>query len=139
MVVKLIVLLSLAIVVGNRAGCASEAPVLRHTGSMVSHVDLYGSGTGVSERLNAAGQMGVGFKYGDPSKTSWKGNIRWSLLLNEGNADIYAFELEFIPEGGAPVRQIGKLSFDGESPSVVVVNDQWAISIEPEQPQRPEK
>jgi beta-lactamase regulating signal transducer with metallopeptidase domain len=139
-------LVALAIVLATTIHAADEPPaaepkvsVLRHTGSMVSHVDFYGSGTGVSERLKAAGQMGVGFKYGDPSKTSWKGNLSWSLLRNEGNADVYAFELEFIPEGGAPVRQVGKLSFDGESPALVVVNDQWAISIEPEQPQRPEK
>jgi hypothetical protein len=128
---KFIVVLSFVFVAGLCAGCTSESPVVRHAGKVVSHVDSYGSGTGNSQRLQAAGEMVVGFSYGDPLKRSWKGKIKWALLRQEGDADVYKVQSEFISENGATVRKSQSLSYDGESAAVIVVNDQWAISIEP--------
>lgn len=127
------IVVSLVFVAGLCAGCTSESPVVRHAGRVVSHVDSYGSGTGNSQRLQAAGEMVVGFSYGDPSRRSWKGKVKWALLRQEGDADVYRVESEFSPENGASVRESQSLSFDGESAAVIVVNDQWAISIEPDQ------
>ena len=72
MTVKPTLLLMSALVVVNLSGCASETPVARYSGSIVSHVDSYGSGTGGSQHLANLGQMAAGFDYGDSSKTDWK-------------------------------------------------------------------
>lgn len=112
----------------------SETPVARHSGSIVSHVDSYGSGTGGSQHLAVLGQMSAGFDYGDSSKTDWKGSIKWSFLRREGNCDVYKVEWEHKPKGGSATRKVEDLSFDGVIPAKLVVNEQWVISIEPEQP-----
>jgi hypothetical protein len=78
--------------------------------------------------------MGAGFDYGDSSRTDWKASIKWNFLRSEGNSDVYQVEWEFKPQGGSPTRKVEELSFDGAIPAKLVVNEQWVISIEPEQP-----
>ena len=134
MTLKPTLLLLFALVVGNLSGCASETPVARYSGSVVSHVDSYGSGTGGSQHLANLGQMSAGFDYGDSSKTDWKGSIKWSFLRREGNSDVYKVEWEHKPKGGSATRKVEGLSFDGVIPAKLVVNEQWLISIEPHQP-----
>ena len=134
MTVKPTLMLLIALVVANLSGCAGETPVTRHSGSVVSHVDSYGSGTGGSQHLANMGQMIAGFDYGDSSKTDWKGSIKWSFLRHEGNSDVYQVEWGYKPEGGSPTRKVEDLSFDGVIPAKLVVNEQWVISIEPDRP-----
>ena len=134
MTVKPPLVLLIALVVGNLSGCASETPVARHSGSVVSHVDSYGSGMGGSQHLSNLGQMSAGFDYGDSSKTDWKGSIKWSFLRREGNSDVYKVEWEHKPKGGSATRKVEGLSFDGVIPAKLVVNEQWVISIEPDLP-----
>lgn len=112
----------------------SETPVARYSGSIVSHVDSYGSGTGGSQHLATLGQMNAGFDYGDSSKTDWKGSIKWRYLRKESNSDVYKVEWAYKPKGGSPTHKVDELSFDGVSPAKLVVNEQWVISIEPDQP-----
>lgn len=117
-----------------KGGAISETPVARYSGSIVSHVDSYGSGTGGSQHLANLGQMNAGFDYGDSSKTDWKGSIKWRYLRKESNSDVYKVEWEYKPKGGSPTHKVDELSFDGVSPATLVVNEQWVISIEPDQP-----
>jgi hypothetical protein len=132
--VKPILLVMIALVFANLSGCATKTPVAQFSGSIVSHVDSYGSGTGGSQELANLGQMAAGFDYGDSSKTDWKGSIQWSFLRSEGNSDVYQIKWEFKPQGGSPTRKVEELSFDGVIPAKLVVNEQWVISIEPDQP-----
>ena len=115
-------------------GATSETPAERYSGSIVSHVDSYGSGTGGSQHLANLGQMNAGFDYGDSSKTDWKGSIKWRYLRKDSNSDVYKVEWEYNPKGGSPTHKVDELSFDGVSPAKLVVNEQWVISIEPDQP-----
>jgi len=134
MTVKPTLPLMMSLVVATLSGCTSETPVARYSGSIVSHVDSYGSGTGGRQHLANLGQMGAGFDYGDSSRTDWKASIKWNFLRSEGNSDVYQVEWEFKPQGGSPTRKVEELSFDGAIPAKLVVNEQWVISIEPEQP-----
>jgi hypothetical protein len=132
MIFKPTLLIMIAFVVASLSGCASETPVARYSGSIVSHVDSYGSGTGSSQHLSKLGQMGGGFDYGDSSKTDWKASIKWSFLRSEGNSDVYQVEWEFKPQGGPTTHKVEELSFDGVIPAKLVVNEHWVISIEPD-------
>ncbi len=109
----------------------SETPVARYSGSIVSHVGSYGSGTGGSQHLANLGQMSTGIKYGETSKTHWNGSIKWRYLRKESNSDVYKVEWEYKPTGGSPTHNVDELAFDGVSPTKLVVNKQWVISIEP--------
>lgn len=71
---------------------------------------------------------------GEPLTKSWTGEIKWILLRHESHADVYRVESAFIPKGGASVKEVHMLSFDGEKAAVIVVNDHWVISIEPDEP-----
>lgn len=105
-----------------------------YSGSIVSHVDSYGSGTGSSTLLSSSGNAKSGFSYGDPSKTSWKGSIKWQLLRREGTSDVYRVEWRFEPKGGTPAHKVEELYFDGVISAKLVVNPHWVISIEPDLP-----
>jgi len=128
---KLLVNLSLLLTL-YFTGCANETPVPRFAGTIVSHVDSYGSGTGVSSELSATGQMRTGFDYTDDSKTDWKADIKWSFLRREGGADVYRIEWIFLDGDESSDPNSAELSFDGESPAKLPVTDQLIISIEPE-------
>lgn len=134
MVTKPTLLLMLAVVVANLSGCASKPPVPLHSGSIVSHVDSYASGTGSSQHLRNLGSMVTGFDYGDSSRTDWTATIKWGFLRCEGNSDVYQVKWEYKPKGGSPIRKAEELSFNGASPAKLVVNEQLVISIEPSQP-----
>ena len=62
------------------------------------------------------------------------GSIKWRYLRKESNSDVYKVEWEYKPKGGSPTHKVDELSFDGVSPAKLVVNEQWVISIEPDQP-----
>lgn len=134
MTLKPILMLMIALVVANLTGCSNEQPVARYSGSIVSHVDSYGSGTGGSQPLANLGQMAAGFEYADALKADWKANIKWSFLRSEGNSDVYQIEWDFKPEGRTRTHKAEELSFDGRNPAKLVVNEQWVISIDPDSP-----
>ena len=113
-------------------GCTNEVTVPRFAGTIVSHVDSYGSGTGASSKLSAAGQMRTGFDYTDNSKTDWKADIKWAFLGREGGADMYRIEWIFLDGDESSDPNSAELSFDGESPAKLPVTDQLVVSIEPE-------
>ncbi len=113
-------------------GCDSETPVPRFAGTVVTHVDSYGSGTGVSKQLTTSGQIGPGFNYGDTTKADWKAQIKWSFLRTEDDADVYRVEVTFNSSGGISSSKNGMLRFDGVTPAKLTVNKQLIISIEPE-------
>ena len=77
-------------------GCARETPVPRFAGTIVSHIDYYGSGTGTSSQLSSTGQMRTGFDYTDDSKRDWKADIKWAFVRREGGADVYRVEWKFV-------------------------------------------
>jgi hypothetical protein len=106
---------------------------LRYPGSIVSHIDSYGSGTGGSQSLSDSGKMVTGFDYGDSSKMDWKGSIRWQFLRRDDKADVFQVEWDYEPKAGTSTRKVEELSFDGVTPAKLVVNEQWVISIEPSQ------
>ena len=114
------------------AGCGSETLVPRFSGTVVSHVDSYGSGTGVSSPLSTSGQMVSGFNYGDTTKADWKAKIKWSFLRAEDNADVYRVEIAFNSPNGISSSKVAMLFFDGVTPAKLTVNEQLSISIEPE-------
>ena len=101
-----------------------------HVGTIVSHIDSYGSGTGSRTALSSSGQMNTGFNYGDSEKTDWKGSIKWRLLRKEGKSDVYEIEWNFKPSNGTSTSKVEELAFDGVQPAKLVVNQQWVISIE---------
>jgi hypothetical protein len=114
------------------AGCDSETPVPRFAGTIVSHVDSYGSGTGTSHQLSTTGGMHTGFEYTDTSKTNWTADINWSFLRRESGADVYRVEWEFKTNSGSSSAKVAELSFDGVTPAKLAINEQLIISIEPE-------
>jgi hypothetical protein len=116
------------------AQTTSNGPTAVRSGTIVSHIDSYGSGTGSRSELSSSGQMVTGFDYGDPAKPDWKGSIKWQLLRREGKSDVYQIEWNFKPTKGTSTSKTEELSFDGVTPSKLVVNTQWVISIEPVQP-----
>ena len=101
-----------------------------HVGTIVSHIDSYGSGTGSRTALSNSGQMNTGFDYSDAAKTDWKGSIKWRLLRTEGKSDVYEIEWNFKPSNGISTSKVEELAFDGVRPAKLVVNQQWVISIE---------
>jgi len=112
------------------AGCSRETPVPRFAGTVVAHVDSYGSGTGASHQLSSAGQMRTGFDYTDDSKTDWTADIRWTFLRREGRSDVYNIEWGLVKRNTAPVVNGAEVSFDGQSPAKQTVSDKLIISIE---------
>lgn len=116
------------------AGCSSDRPVPRFAGTIVSHVDSYGSGTGTSHQLSSTGQMLTGFDYTDTSKTDWTAEIKWSFLRREDRFDVYRVEWEFKATSGSSSPNVAELSFDGVAPAKLTVNEHLVISIEPEEP-----
>lgn len=116
------------------AGCSSETLVPRFSGTVVSHVDSYGSGTGASSQLSTSGQMGSGFNYGDTTKADWTAQIKWSFLRAEDSADVYRVEITFNSLSGISSSKVAMLFFDGVTPVKLTVNKQLVISIEPEDP-----
>jgi hypothetical protein len=114
-------------------GCAKETPIPRFSGTIVSHVDSYGSGTGNSSQLSSTGQMRTGFDYSNDSKKDWTADIKWSFRRREGDADVYRIEWEIIDQNDSSVLNSAELSIDGVSPAKLPVTDQLIISIEPEE------
>ncbi len=115
-------------------GCSSDTPVPRFAGTIVSHVDSYGSGTGTSHQLSSTGQMRTGFDYTDTSKTDWTAVISWSFLRREDSLDVYRIEWEFKATSGSSSPNVAELSFDGVTPAKLTVSEHLVISIEPEDP-----
>ncbi|MEP3479115.1 MAG: hypothetical protein ABJZ55_07710 [Fuerstiella sp.] len=114
------------------AGCAKETPVPRFAGTIVSHVDSYGSGTGTSHQLSPAGQMRSGFDETDDVEADWIADVKWSFLRREDGADVYRVEWQFVERNRSSVPRDAELAFDGVSPSKLAVSDQLIISIEPD-------
>ncbi len=112
-------------------GCANDTTVPKFAGTIVSHVDSYGSGTGTSSQLSDAGQMRTGFDYTDESKADWTADIKWSFLRREDDADVYGIECKFLEPNRLSEPNTEELSFDGESPAKLQVSEQLIISIEP--------
>jgi hypothetical protein len=112
-------------------GCANDTKVPRFAGTIVSHVDTYGSDTGTSSQLSATGQMRTGFHYTDDSKADWTVDIKWSFLRCDGGSDVYRIEWVFVERNESSDPRRAELSFDGESPVKLSVTDQLIISIEP--------
>ena len=112
-------------------GCANETPVPRFAGTIVDHIDSFGSGTGGNCELSATGQMRTGFDYADDSKTDWKADIKWSFLRREGGADVYRIEWVFLDGDESSDPNSAELSFDGKSTAKLQVSKQLIISIEP--------
>ena len=116
------------------SGCTSKTPVPRYSGTMVSHVDSYGSATGTRSQLSSTGQMRTGFDYSDTSKTDWTADIKWSFLRREGSADVYRVEWNFKAIGVSSLSDVAELSFNGVTSVKLTVNEHLIISIEPEEP-----
>jgi len=115
-----------------KTGCASETPAPRYSGTIVSHVDSYGSGTGTSTRLSTSGQMGSGFNYGDTAKADWTAKIQWSFQKRKDSADVYRVEIAFNSPNGISSSKVATLLFDGVTSAKITVNEQLIISIDPE-------
>lgn len=113
------------------AGCARSDVGPRFAGTVVSHVDTYGSGTGTQSVLGREGSMRGGFDSGDSSKLDWTSNVTWRFLRRDGTNDVYTVEWAFRPKGGASDTKAKEVSFDGAQ-AVRVFENQWeVISIEP--------
>ncbi len=113
------------------AGCDQVAPEPRFAGTIISHIETYGSGTGTSSQLSSAGQMQTGFDYADDSRMDWTADIKWSFIRREDESDVYHIEWEFQAQNGSPVFNDAELSFDGLSPAKLTITEQLIISIEP--------
>jgi hypothetical protein len=112
-------------------GCGRSDIGPRFAGTVVSHVDGYGSGTGGESALRREGSMTSGFDYGDPSKPDWTSDIRWSFLRRDGGSDVYRMEWTFRPANGAGRTESKEIAFDGRK-AVRAFGNQWqVISIEP--------
>jgi len=113
------------------AGCAKSDVGPRFAGTVVSHVDTYGSGTGTQSVLGREGSMRGGFDYGDSSKVDWTSDVTWRFLRCDDKNDVYTVEWTFRPKRGASVTKTKEVSFDGTQ-AVRVFENQWqVISIEP--------
>ena len=128
---KLVANLSLLLTL-HFIGCANDTTVPRVAGTIYSHVDSYGSGTGTSSQLSATGQMRTGFDYTDDSKTDWTADIKWFFLRRDGGADVYRIEWVFFDGDMSSDPNSAELSFDGKSTAKLQVTKQLIISIEPE-------
>ena len=113
------------------AGCAKSDDGPRFAGTVVSHVDTYGSGTGTQSVLGREGSLRGGFDYGDSSKGDWTSDVTWRFLRREGTQDVYTVEWTFRPKGGSSDTRAKEVSFNGTQ-AVRVFDNQWqVISIEP--------
>ncbi|MCE9613832.1 MAG: hypothetical protein K8T26_06115 [Lentisphaerae bacterium] len=122
---------SLALAVVILSGCAKKDLTPRFAGRIVSHVDTYGSGTGGQSELKPDGSMRSGFKYGDPAKPDWTSDIKWRLIRQRGEADLYRVEWTFTLRNTAGNTKAAEVPFDGRK-SVLVFSNQWqVVSIEP--------
>jgi hypothetical protein len=112
-------------------GCGRSDIGPRFTGTVVSHVDRYGSGTGGQSVLRREGSMTSGFDYGDSPEADWTSDITWSFLRRDGANDVYRMEWTFRPDNGVGRTQVKDVWFDGAE-AVRVFENQWqVISIEP--------
>lgn len=113
------------------ASCAKPDVGPRFAGTVVSHVDTYGSGTGTQSVLGREGSMRSGFDYGDSSKVDWTSDVTWRFLRRDGANDVYRVEWTFRPKGGASDPGAKEVSHDGTD-AVRIFENQWqVISIEP--------
>ncbi len=113
------------------AGCGKSDVGPRFAGTVVSHVDTYGSGTGTQSVLRREGSMTSGFNYGDSSKGDWTSDITWRFLRRDGTNDVYRVEWTFRPKGGSSDTKAKEVSFNGVK-AVRVFDNRWqVISIEP--------
>jgi hypothetical protein len=119
-------------------GCNNEPKAARYPGVVVSHVDRYGSGTGGEANLLASDQsMGSGFNYGLPDKADWTSSIKWRLVGQRGDSDVYEFKWEFLPASGNKTvknRNIEKtrnIEYNGRTSIIVFENAQQVVSVEP--------
>jgi hypothetical protein len=113
------------------AGCGKSDVGPRFVGTVVSHVDTYGSGTRTQSVLRREGSMRSGFNYGDSSKVDWTSDITWRFLRRDGTNDVYRVEWTFRPKGGSSDTKAKEVSFDGRE-AVRVFDNRWqVISIEP--------
>jgi hypothetical protein len=112
-------------------GCGRSDIGPRFAGTVVSHVDQYGSGTGGESALRREGSLTSGFDYGDPSNLDWTSDIKWSFLRRDGGSDVYRMEWTFRPANGTARTESKEVAFDGMK-AVRVFGNQWqVISIEP--------
>ncbi len=112
-------------------GCGEGEDGPRFWGRVVSHVDVYGSGTGGEAKLDEEGSMRSGFEYGDTPKADWTSEITWRFVGRDGDSDVYRLDWTFRPENGTSVSDTKEVSFDGAE-SVKVFGNQWqVVSIEP--------
>jgi hypothetical protein len=118
------------------AGCGKLDGGPRFVGTVVSHVDTYGSGKSNRAVLRREGSLRSGSNYGDlyksdSSKVTWTSRIAWRFLRRDGANDVYRVERIFRPKGGSIDTRVKEVSFDGVK-TVRVFDDQWeVISIEP--------
>ena len=113
------------------SGCSRPEAGPRFQGRVVSHVDTYGSGTGVEANLHREGSMTSGFDYGDLAKPDWRSQIEWRFLRQDDGSDVYRVEWTFAPKNGTGLTRTSEASFDGKQ-SVRVAENEWqTISIEP--------
>jgi len=113
------------------SGCDRTEAGPRFQGSIVSHIDGYGSGTGTESILLREGSIMSGFDYGDASKPDWTSDIKWCYLRQDGGSDVYKVEWTFRPKNGTGGKQTIEVFFDGRH-SVKISRNQWqTISIEP--------
>lgn len=113
------------------AGCGKAPANPRFPGTIVSHVDRPGSGTGNEANLGREGSMTSGFDYGDSSKPDWTSDIKWCFLRQDGESDVYRVEWTFRPKSGISDAQTIEVSFDGKQSTRVCGNEWQTISIEP--------
>ena len=112
-------------------GCDSILTQPRHAGIVFGHVGSADSGTGTSNVLAETGHFGVGFDYGEPDAIDWNATIDWTLLASNDRKDTYRLKWVFTPASGSVVSGASDVSYDGTIQSVVVVNDQFSITIDP--------
>ena len=126
------VTLSLAVL----SGCGKTDFTPRFAGRIVSHVDAYGSGTGGETALKREGSMRSGYQYGDPARSDWTrsdwtSDIKWQLIGQKGEADLYRVEWRFAFRNTAGSTRVGEVPFDGMKPAIVFSNQWQTVSIEP--------
>jgi hypothetical protein len=113
------------------ASCTKSDVGPRFAGTVVSHVDTYGSGTGTQSVLRREGSIRSGFNYGDSSKVDWTSDVTWRFLRRDGTNDVYRVEWTFRPNGGASDPEAKEVVYDGTEAVRIFANQWQVISIEP--------
>ena len=113
------------------AGCDGDPPLPQHAGIVFAHVGSASSKTGTSSLLDKTGQLGVGFHYGGAEAIDWEASVNWKFLASTGTTDSYRLSWVFTPVTGEPTSGDTEITYNGNTQSAAVVNDQLTVTIDP--------